>query len=164
MSEMSREAVVSAAAKRAMDEADRLHNLGYNCAETVLGAVAAAAGLNAPPLRIATGFGGGVGRTGDVCGAVTGAVMAMGWANGRNKPEDKESYAKLSAAVRQFLADFRHSHETLECSILTGYDLSDPAILPKFGEDKERREKCASFIRTAARLAIDALTSGTPEA
>ncbi len=162
MTEADANTRVTLAVKQAVEEADRLHALGYNCAETVLGAVAAATGLAVPPLRIATGFGGGVGRTGDVCGAVTGAVMAMGWARGRNNPEDKEGYAKLAAAVRQFLADFRGSHETLECSVLTGYDLSDPAVLTTFAEDKERRAKCAEFIRTATRLATVALTAGDP--
>ncbi len=152
---------LSDVARRAVAEADRLHNLGYNCAESVLGGVAEALGLDGPPLRIATGFGGGVGRTGEICGAVTGAVMVMGWARGRNTPEEKEAYASVSLLVRKFLADFRAAHETLQCSALTGFDFSDPGMLPKFAADPVRREKCGGFIRTAARLAAEAL-AGAP--
>jgi beta-N-acetylhexosaminidase len=144
-------------AEKARREAGRLHKLGYNCAESVLGAVAEAAGMAQPPLRLATGFGGGIGRTGDVCGAVTGAVMALGWARGRDDASDKEGYARLSQVVRQLLADFRAAHGHLNCSPLTGYDLSDPAVLPKFAEDVDRRAKCAVFIETAAKLAAAAL-------
>jgi len=144
-------------AKLAAAEAERLHSQGYNCAESVLGAVAHALELEPPPMRIATGFGGGIGRTGDVCGAVTGAVMAMGWAKGRDQAQDKEAYAALSAMIRSFLTDFRAAHEHLGCNPLTGYDLSDPAVLPRFAEDQDRRRKCAAFIETAARLAAEAL-------
>jgi len=150
---------VSPQARQAVVEAGRMHELGYNCAETVLGAVATAMGADPAPLRIATGFGGGVGRTGDICGAVTGAVMALGWIKGRTRPDDKETYAKVAATVRTLLADFRAEYGTLTCSALTGYDLSDPAILTKFGDDKVRRQKCAGFIDTAARLAAEALVA-----
>ena len=159
MSKAQSTTAVSPQAKQAVAEADRLHELGYNCAETVLGAVNAAMGSEPAPLRIATGFGGGVGRTGDICGAVTGAVMALGWIKGRTRPDDKETYALVAATVRTLLADFRAEHGTLTCSVLTGYDLSDPAVLTKFGEDKERRQKCARFIDTAARLAAEALVA-----
>ena len=146
-------------AVQAVAEAQRLHTAGYNCAESVLGAVAAAAGGEAPPLRLATGFGGGLGRTGDVCGAVTGGCMALGWLRGRDDPQDKASYAKTAVMVRELLAGFRAGHGTLLCSELTGYDLSDPSILPRFAQDDERRVKCERFIATAARLTAELLAA-----
>ncbi len=149
--------------RKARDEAERLHVLGYNCAEAVFGAAVHGAGQAEPPLRIATGFGGGLGRTGSVCGAVTGAIMAFGWLRGRTSADDKETYAKCSSLVRQFLADFQSSHGTLQCSDLTGYDLRDPDILPKFAADTERRAKCARFIETAAELAARAVLASQPE-
>jgi len=155
----TRPAAASAAAERAALEAERLHHLGYNCAESVLGGVVAAHSQEPAPLRIATGFGGGIGRTGDVCGAVTGAVLALGWLRGRTRPDEKEIYARVSASIRGLLADFRTEYGTLTCSALTGYDLSDPAVLPRFADDQERRKKCAAFIDTAARLAADAVTT-----
>lgn len=138
-------------------EAERLHQMGFNCAEAVLGGVALAAGQGPPPLRMATGFGGGLGRTGNVCGAVTGAVMALGWARGRDSAGDQEGYARLSLAVRGLLERFRSAHQHLECSALTGYDLSDPSVLPRFAADQARRAQCARLIGTAAELAAAAL-------
>ena len=159
MNHETRPVAASVAAQRAALEAERLHHLGYNCAESVLGGVVAAHSQEPAPLRIGTGFGGGIGRTGDGCGAVTGAVLALGWLKGRTSPDDKETYARVSTSIRKLLADFRAEYGTLTCSALTGYDLSDPAVLPKFAEDKERRTKCAGFIDTAARLASDAVTA-----
>ena len=159
MNHETRPAAASAVAERAALEAGRMHHLGYNCAESVLGGVVAAHGGEPAPLRIATGFGGGIGRTGDVCGAVTGAVLALGWLKGRTRPDEKEIYARVSASIRELLADFRAEYGTLTCSALTGYDLSDPAVLPRFADDQERRKKCAAFIDTAARLAADAVTT-----
>lgn len=146
--------------RRTRDEAGRLHELGYNCAEAVFGGVARAACAAEPPLRVATGFGGGLGRTGSVCGAVTGAIMAFGWLRGRTSPEDKETYARCSLLVRQFLADFGAAHGTVQCSELTGYNLRDPEVLPAFAADPVRRAKCAGYIATAACLAARAILAG----
>jgi len=72
---------------------------GYNCAECVLEAVLAS-GLTAVPkeaLKLATGLGGGVGLYGDTCGAIAGAVLAVGAVHGRSElppGEDRKDVAK----------------------------------------------------------------------
>ncbi len=75
---------------------------GYNCAECVLEAVLATidTGLPKDVLRVATGFGGGVGLFGDTCGAITGAVIAVGTVHGRSdlpQGEDRKDTAKMAA-------------------------------------------------------------------
>ncbi len=77
---------------------------GFNCAECVLEAVLehADAGLPKESLKMATGFGGGVGLYGDTCGAITGAVMAVGAVQGRSGlpgGDDRKEVAK--AATKQ---------------------------------------------------------------
>lgn len=75
---------------------------GYNCAECVLEAVLAS-GLTEMPaeaLKLATGLGGGVGLYGDTCGAITGAVLAVGAAHGRSRlppGEDRREVAKAAS-------------------------------------------------------------------
>jgi C_GCAxxG_C_C family probable redox protein len=61
-------------------------SLGYNCAECVTEAVLALTDTGLPPevRKVATGFGGGVGLYGDTCGALTGAVIAVGCMHGRD--------------------------------------------------------------------------------
>jgi len=153
--EMSKEQSKAAAVK----EAERLHQASYNCAEAVLGAVTLGLGYSPPPLRIATGFGGGVGRTGDICGAVTGAIMAMGWVGGRDVPTDKAAYAKTAEVIRSFLSQFREQHGSTVCAVLTGYDFGDAEAMGRFADDAERRAKCADYIRTAAAMATEVLAA-----
>ncbi len=77
---------------------------GYNCAECVLEAVLAHVDTNLPKsvLKLATGFGGGVGLFGDTCGAVTGAVLAVGAVHGREElPESEDRKAAMKKAAKE---------------------------------------------------------------
>ena len=68
-------------------------SLGYNCAECVTEAVLTVIDTGLPPetRKVATGFGGGVGLYGDTCGAITGAVIAVGCVHGRDQlPQDSD--------------------------------------------------------------------------
>lgn len=70
---------------RVTDRARKNFSRGFNCAECVLESVLETidTGLPMESLRLATGFGGGIGLFGDSCGAITGAVMAVGAMHGR---------------------------------------------------------------------------------
>ncbi len=85
--------------ERVRQRARRNFSLGYNCSEAVFEAVLGELELDLPPgaVRLATGFGGGVGLYGDTCGAVTGAVLAMSAMHGRRalpEGEGREVAAK----------------------------------------------------------------------
>lgn len=72
-----------------MKSAGDFHNLGFNCCESVLLGASEFLGVTSELIpKIATGFGGGIGHTGRICGAVTGAVMALGIKYGRTSPQD----------------------------------------------------------------------------
>jgi C_GCAxxG_C_C family probable redox protein len=76
-------------------------SLGYNCAECVMEAVLANIDTGLPPevRKVATGFGGGIGTYGDTCGAITGAVIAVGCVHGREMlpaADDPKEAAKKS--------------------------------------------------------------------
>jgi C_GCAxxG_C_C family probable redox protein len=72
---------------------------GYYCAESVLLAVSDHYGIQSPWIpKIATGFCSGVARTGGLCGAYTGAVMAVNLFSGRETP--KTSLEKNFRAVK----------------------------------------------------------------
>ena len=87
------------------EESLRLHSCGYNCAQSVLAALGSYTGLNEKTaLAVSGGFGGGV-RCGEICGAASGAVMALGlafpYADGENaflmvKELDKKEKLKRS--------------------------------------------------------------------
>ncbi|HOD34926.1 MAG TPA: C-GCAxxG-C-C family protein [Syntrophales bacterium] len=79
-------------------------SLGYNCAECVAEAVLSLVetGLPVEAKKMATGFGGGVGLYGDTCGAITGAIIAVGAVHGRAKlPEDADPKAAAKKAGQE---------------------------------------------------------------
>ncbi len=92
------------------EEAVKLHGEGLNCAQCVLMASGKYTGLDPETAkRIAGGFGGGV-RSGEICGAISGAVMALGLL------EDEK--AKLAGAARQCVDAYRASYGCVRCQDL----------------------------------------------
>lgn len=86
------------------DRARKNFSKGYNCSECVLEAVLSSVETDLPEqvLKLATGFGGGVGLYGDSCGAITGAVMAVGAVHGRaNLPEAEDRREVAKKATQQ---------------------------------------------------------------
>jgi len=97
---MSKEEKIEAIRQRARKN----FSLGYNCAECVTEAVLTVIDTGLPPevKRVATGFGGGVGLYGDTCGALTGAVIAVGCVHGRaTLPEDPDPKQAAKKAGQQ---------------------------------------------------------------
>ena len=95
------------AGKEQIDEirqrARKNFSLGYNCAECVVEAVLSVVDTGLPPevKKVATGFGGGVGLFGDTCGAITGAVIAVGAVHGRSALPEGEPKEAARRAVNQ---------------------------------------------------------------
>ncbi len=129
---------------------------GYNCAQSV---VAVFAQENGCPedlsLRLATGFGGGMGRTQKTCGAVTGAYMALGLKYNTD-PENADHRTLLNEKVKQFNTAFCERHKTTSCIELTGCDLSTEAGTSKFREKKIKKEVCTPCVVGAVQI-VDSL-------
>lgn len=86
------------------DRARKNFSKGFNCAEAVLESILETidTGLSKETLKLATGFGGGIGLFGDTCGAVTGAVMAVGAIHGRSTlPLDEDRKAASQKAAQE---------------------------------------------------------------
>jgi C_GCAxxG_C_C family probable redox protein len=94
----------------------------YSCSQCVLTAFAPQFDLpDKTALLLAGPFGGGVARTGQICGAVSGALMALSLKYGYATPDGKE---KSYAIMREFMQRFKDVHEALECNTLLGHDIS----------------------------------------
>ncbi len=131
------------------DQAVALFHNGYNCAEAVLLALAAAAGVPGSPLlpRLATGFGGGVARRQMICGALSGAILAINLTHGRDRAADPRDPAYTR--VNRLLDEFGKRFGAHDCRALTGYDFADPAQVQANG-DRVHEEVCPAFVRFAA--------------
>ncbi|MGQ9506834.1 MAG: C-GCAxxG-C-C family protein [Candidatus Bathycorpusculaceae bacterium] len=122
---------------------------GYNCAQSVLLTLFEYwNGENELIPKIATAFGGGIGRCGSVCGTLTGGVMALGIKYGTNEPF-LEKRLKVYEKAQKFYKQFKRRHGSVFCRELIGYDLSNPKELEEVNKAKVFEEKCAKFVKSA---------------
>jgi C_GCAxxG_C_C family probable redox protein len=101
--------------------------------------------------HIATGFCSGIARTGGMCGAVSGGIMAIGLTLGRNSP--KEAVNPCYEAVREFLQQFTVKFKTLNCQELTGVHLGTPKGQKAFRQ-KEQIKECTNYVGEATRMVV----------
>ena len=117
---------------------------GRGCSQVVLGQYADKLGYDTEETdRMAACFPGGM-FSGETCGAVTGALMAIGLA-----VEDPEEAKKAAIA---FQKDFAAAHGSCICRDLLGYDLSKPEEEQKAVESGKMLNDCPAFVRTALNL------------
>ena len=65
--------------------------------------------------KLATGFGGGIGLRGSLCGSLTGAVIAIGMRSGRTNPKDRETALKVYEKCRRFVDRFESEFGSKDC-------------------------------------------------
>ncbi len=122
---------------------------GYYCAESVLRALAPQ--VAAGGTRMATAFCSGMARTRGSCGAVTGAMLGLGLALGRDAPE--ASVQRCYEATQNFLQVFEQRFGSSNCQVLLdGCDLATPEGQVMFKE-QGLRARCREFTGAAAELA-----------
>ena len=105
--------------------------------------------------RIAFGFAGGLGNTGAVCGAVVGAVMAIGLKRGR--ADTMEEVLRELAVPREFRRRFEAEMGTIICRELTGVDLTTEEGIEQFMSSDTPQRVCFPAVDAAYRLVVDLL-------
>lgn len=122
----------------------------FNCSQAVFSAFAPQYGINAATaLKLASPFGGGIARRGEVCGAVSGALLTLGLARGADTPAGKEEIYRLS---QEFMRRFEEKHGTLLCRDLIGCDISTPAGYQAAAEKKVFTTICPTLVHEAAEI------------
>jgi C_GCAxxG_C_C family probable redox protein len=136
-----------------MTRADRAVSLfreGFSCSQAVFTAYAGELGLDhETALRIAQPFGGGIAKSGDWCGAVTGAFLVIGLKYGRIKADDTAAKDKTYALVQEFVRRFRSKHGSVRCNDLLGCDIGTPEGQKTIEEKKLHQTLCEDLIRDA---------------
>ncbi|MCX8209347.1 MAG: C-GCAxxG-C-C family protein [Sulfolobales archaeon] len=159
---------VSNLAEKAGALAEELHRAYGGCAQMTLKALQQALGLeDLGAFKAASALSGGVTLAGEVCGALLGALMAVGLAVGRSKLEptsQSSDYAKAMDVGRVVFDRFRDEFGSVRCRDvhmkLFGryYNLRDQQEWREFVESGARA-RCSGVCRVAAKLAIEALSS-----
>jgi len=98
----------------------------FNCSQAVFSSFAPDLNLDKDTaLKIACGFGGGMGKMQHTCGAVTGAIMVLGLKFGKSRGEDESAKEKTYDEVIRFAGEFKKMNRTTNCRELLGYDLNN---------------------------------------
>jgi C_GCAxxG_C_C family probable redox protein len=135
------------------DDAHRAFRNKFTCSAAVFSAFSADLGLDPNTAKkIACGFGGGISHTGNICGAVSGAIMVIGLAYGKMEAGDDAATNKTRALVRQFIQEFSGKNGSISCTELLGYDLSNPDELARARDEELFVTKCPLLVRDAADI------------
>ncbi|MBP3617158.1 MAG: C_GCAxxG_C_C family protein [Lachnospiraceae bacterium] len=129
--------------------ATEYYESNFNCAQAVFTTFATEKGIPEElALKIGTQFGGGC-RKGEVCGAVSGALMVLGLLCGhchRNAPEEK---AEAYGIGEEFMNRFIEKNGTVVCRELLGYDLTKPEDKEKIRELGLFQSMCPKMVQSA---------------
>ncbi|HHX59960.1 MAG TPA: C_GCAxxG_C_C family protein [Epulopiscium sp.] len=140
------------------EEALKVFESGFNCSQAVLSVFCEELNCDRDlALKISTGFGGGI-RIGEVCGAVSGAVMALGLKYGHTIEGDTETKSKAYSLTKEFINRFEEKNGTIVCKKLLGYDLSNQEEYEYLLDKGIFKNMCPVFIKDAIDI-LDAMFS-----
>lgn len=139
------------------DKAKRIFEEGCNCSQAVVAAFSDVTGIDEEASkRISIGLGGGVGRLREVCGAVSGAAMVLGYVYGGENGEDKKTaYERVQA----FSEEFKKDNGSIICREILGLDKSKKETATPDARTAEyyRVRPCAEKVYEAARIVEEML-------
>lgn len=125
----------------------------FNCAQSVFGAFAPHYGLDRDKaMKISSGFGGGMGRSGRTCGAVTGAYMVIGLKNGMGISKDTEAKDNTYKIITEFSNLFQEKNESMMCKEILGCDITTPEGIAYFTQNELLEKKCFECVKSAAEI------------
>ena len=135
------------------DQAAELFQEGYLCSQAVVSVFTDELELDqALAHKLTTGFGGGIARTGQICGAVSGALIVIGAKAGAISNQDSEAKENTYELVRGFLDKFAAENGSTICNELLDLDMKNPRDLTKAREEGLFAEKCPVFVASAVRI------------
>jgi C_GCAxxG_C_C family probable redox protein len=136
-----------------VDRSASLFQQGFTCSQAILAAFAARYGLDeTAALKVSCAYGGGIARSGETCGAVTGALMVIGLAHGKATLDDDAAKERTYALTREFWSRFRARQGSLVCKELIGFDIGTPDGAKAASESGVFRDKCPVLVRCAAAI------------
>ena len=133
--------------------AKQLFFKGYNCAQSVFCAFTDVTGYDIDTsARMASSFGGGLGRLRETCGAVSAAALILGIVNGYADPADYEAKKQHYELVREFADKFKEKDKSIICREL----LTEASLNPESGGAPEQRSEEYYQKRPCPNLVYDA--------
>lgn len=143
------------------ERAEQLFREGYNCCQAVVGAFVDELGLDMQTaMRLASSFGGGVGRMREVCGTVSGIAMVAGLLYGPGDvslPSAKGAHYKL---IQKLAGKFREQNGSIVCrELLEGVSVTTGATPEERTTRYYEKRPCAEYVKCAAQILEDEIQS-----
>ncbi|MGN1051175.1 MAG: C-GCAxxG-C-C family protein [Acutalibacteraceae bacterium] len=134
------------------DKAKELFEKGYNCAQSIVGAFCEDYGVDVETAtKLSSGFGGGMGRLREVCGAFSGMVMVMNMAYGYSNPSDNKAKTDLYKHIQNLGERFKEANGSIVCRELLGISISGGSPENRTKEYYKKRP-CSEICRTAGNI------------
>lgn len=136
------------------EKAEALFLEGYNCAQAVFGAFCEDLGLEfETAMKLSSGFGGGMGRLREVCGAVSGMFMVFDMKHGYTSPTDTTAKKELYSHIQAMAKSFEEENGSIICKELLGLTekKSDPTPDSRTNEYYQKRP-CKELVKIAANI------------
>lgn len=138
-----------------MTKADRALELfsdNFNCSQAVFTAFASDFGIDEElALKIGTSFGGGA-RNGEICGAISGALMVLGLKYGHYQSDNNEQKSRAYAIAVEYTKRFKELTGSIVCRDLLGYDLTIPEDMAYIKEKNLFKEICPRMVKSAVEV------------
>ena len=126
---------------------------GFNCAQSITKAYANEVGMKEEDaVRMASALGGGVGRNGHICGAVSGAALIIGMKFGTTDPANFQAKEKAYNKTNELLEKFSAENKSVLCKELLGYDIKTPEGLKQARESGVMVQKCPALVSSAGKI------------
>lgn len=134
------------------DKAIEYFGKNFNCAQGIFTTYAVENGFDEKmALKLGTNFGGGA-RKGEMCGAVSGALMVLGLLHGHYDGDDADSKARAYTMAEDYMNRFIMKNGSVVCREILGYDLSRPGEMARIKEQNLFHTRCPEMIRSAADI------------
>jgi C_GCAxxG_C_C family probable redox protein len=135
-------------------QAVELFKNDYNCTQSVLSVFSEELGIKKDlALKLASPFGAGIAYMQETCGAVSGALMAIGLKFGKGENGTNEDKAIAYDMSHHFMAEFKKKHKTICChELLDGINMSTPEGMKEIMELDYFRIRCACYVIDAVKI------------
>jgi C_GCAxxG_C_C family probable redox protein len=142
--------------KRSEIAVDKFLN-GYNCAQAVLYSFCDYLNLDKDTaMKLSCGFGAGMSRKEEVCGAVSGGIMVIGMIYGRGESQDRSLTEQTYQVTREFMDKFSERQGTFICRrLLGGCELTTPEGQREFKEKDLLNKVCKECVRAVVEIIED---------
>ena len=135
------------------NRAIQAHKSGLNCAQAVLTSYSDELNFDHNlALSLSCGFGGGMGRLQETCGAVTGSFMVIGIDQCKKYQDIRERKEKTYAMVRKCSDRFKSIHGTTDCFDLLSCDLKTVEGQRYFKDNNLGELVCEKCISDAVKI------------